>query len=254
MVIGGTRAVNDYAGNGGIYTSTGAMWGDGKTGGVLVRRKQSIELTLADIKDGSSHSILVGEKRLDTDAIGTFQCDDNEGHTSGWDWDIIRWGNDPPLARSQSRGPMRVAIRFRPPRRHAVRDVRPVPRLGRLRRPFTTRTGCPLGPDGLAGTPRCPSPVFRPAASDRCKACRHRSRCPTAAGRPGRRCPVPPPPDRRAGPSDTWSRIRRSSPTGRRQTVYVPGQGFNARTWLRIRSAGRVQSTCPSDFCSRGAQ
>ena len=29
MVIGGTRGVNDYAGNGGLYTSTGwyARWG-----------------------------------------------------------------------------------------------------------------------------------------------------------------------------------------------------------------------------------
>jgi prepilin-type N-terminal cleavage/methylation domain-containing protein/prepilin-type processing-associated H-X9-DG protein len=97
MVIGGTRAVNDYAGNGGIYTSAGAMWGDGKVGGVIVRRKQSVEITLADIKDGSANTILAGEKRVDSQAIGTFQCDDNEGHTSGWDWDIIRWGNDPPL-------------------------------------------------------------------------------------------------------------------------------------------------------------
>lgn len=96
MVIGGTHAVNDYAGNGGLYTSTGAMWGDGKNGGVLVRRKQSIQITLMDIKDGTTNTILVGEKRVDSGALGSFQCDDNEGHTSGWDWDIIRWGNDPP--------------------------------------------------------------------------------------------------------------------------------------------------------------
>lgn len=96
MVIGGSRAVNDYAGNGGLYTSTGWDWGNGQNGGVLVRRQRGTKITLASIKDGSANTILVGEKRLDTLAIGTFQCDDNEGHSSGWDWDIIRWGNDPP--------------------------------------------------------------------------------------------------------------------------------------------------------------
>ena len=95
MVIGGSRAVNDYAGNGGEYTSTGAMWGDGTKGGIVVRRKVSGPITLAHILDGSSNTLLAGEKRIDTLALGTFQCDDNEGHTSGWDWDIIRWS--PPL-------------------------------------------------------------------------------------------------------------------------------------------------------------
>ena len=87
--------MNDYAGNGGLYTSTGYDWGDGQHGGVLVRRNKAS--TFPGRHQGrSSNTILVGEKRIDTRAIGTFQCDDNEGHTSGWDWDIIRWGNDPP--------------------------------------------------------------------------------------------------------------------------------------------------------------
>lgn len=97
MVIGNSRAVNDYAGNGGLYTTTGWSWGDGQNGGVLVRRKRGTDITTASILDGTSNTILAGEKRLDRLAIGSFQCDDNEGHTSGWDWDIIRWGNDPPL-------------------------------------------------------------------------------------------------------------------------------------------------------------
>ncbi len=96
MVIGGTRAVNDYAGNGGLYTSSGWDWGQGLNGGVIVRRQRGPKISLASITDGSANTILAGEKRLDKWAIGTFQCDDNEGHTSGWDWDIIRWGNDPP--------------------------------------------------------------------------------------------------------------------------------------------------------------
>ena len=91
------RAVNDYAGNGGLYSGTGFAWGDGLTGGVLVRRGYGQQITSANINDGTSNTILVGEKRLDRRAIGSLQCDDNEGHTSGWDWDIIRWGNSPTL-------------------------------------------------------------------------------------------------------------------------------------------------------------
>jgi len=94
MVIGG-RAVNDYAGCAGLYTSTGYAWGDGVTG-CVVRSNQS-PLSFAAIRDGLSNTVLVGEKRLDTLAIGSAQCDDNEGYTSGWDWDIVRWGNDPPM-------------------------------------------------------------------------------------------------------------------------------------------------------------
>ena len=96
MEIGGTHAVNDYAGNAGLYTSTGYAWGDGLNGGVVVRRARGTTITMASITDGTANTILAGEKRLDTLALGNFQCDDNEGHTSGWDWDIVRWGNDPP--------------------------------------------------------------------------------------------------------------------------------------------------------------
>lgn len=94
MVIANTRAMNDFAGNAGLYTSTGYAWGDGVTG-VLVRNNQS-PLGFHSITDGLSNTVLVGEKRLDQFAIGTYQCDDNEGFTAGWDWDGIRWGNDPP--------------------------------------------------------------------------------------------------------------------------------------------------------------
>jgi prepilin-type N-terminal cleavage/methylation domain-containing protein len=100
MVIGG-RGVNDYAGNGGLYTSSGWDWGNGQNGGVIVRQKCggpcNTVVSTALVTDGTANTIILGEKRLDSRAIGTAQCDDNEGHTSGWDWDIIRWGNDPPL-------------------------------------------------------------------------------------------------------------------------------------------------------------
>ena len=94
-VLNDTRAVNDYAGNGGIYSS-GYPWGEGTRGGVIVRRNRG-PLTMAAFIDGTTNCVLAGEKRLDRHSMGRFQCDDNEGYTSGWDWDVIRWGNDPPL-------------------------------------------------------------------------------------------------------------------------------------------------------------
>ncbi|GIW81881.1 MAG: prepilin-type N-terminal cleavage/methylation domain-containing protein [Gemmatales bacterium] len=97
MVLGGSRAMNDYAGNGGIYTSWGWAWGEGVSG-VVVRRNRYAPVTLQSLtnSDGTANTIVAGEKRLDLLSMGSFQCDDNEGWTSGWDWDIIRWGNNPP--------------------------------------------------------------------------------------------------------------------------------------------------------------
>ena len=95
MVIAGGRAVNDYAGNGGIYTSSGYAWGDGATGCFVRNTRAAIGFNA--VTDGTTNTILAGEKRLDLKAMGSFQCDDNEGSTAGWDWDVIRWGNDPPM-------------------------------------------------------------------------------------------------------------------------------------------------------------
>ncbi len=94
MVIGG-RAMLDYGGNAGTYTSTGYAWGNG-VNGVIVRRGYAGPIKTSHIIDGTSNTILVGESRKDTLALGTSQCDDNEGFTAGWDWDVVRWGNDPP--------------------------------------------------------------------------------------------------------------------------------------------------------------
>lgn len=94
MVVAG-YALNDYAGNAGTYTSTGYAWGDGYNG-CVVRNTQS-PVGFQNITDGTTNTIFVGEKRLDRFAMGTSQCDDNEGYGSGWDWDIVRWGNNPPM-------------------------------------------------------------------------------------------------------------------------------------------------------------
>ncbi|MEO2091535.1 MAG: DUF1559 domain-containing protein [Gemmataceae bacterium] len=45
-----------------------------------------------------AHTILLGEKRLNLQYLGRYQSDDNEGYTSGWDHDVIRWVGNPPAA------------------------------------------------------------------------------------------------------------------------------------------------------------
>lgn len=53
--------------------------------------------TFADLLDGTSHTLLLGEKRLNVLLLGTQQGDDNEGYTGGWDDDNIRATYLPPL-------------------------------------------------------------------------------------------------------------------------------------------------------------
>lgn len=53
-------------------------------------------ITTALVSDGTSNTILVGEKRLNQLGLGNFQGDDNEGYTSGWDHDVIRYTDREP--------------------------------------------------------------------------------------------------------------------------------------------------------------
>lgn len=47
-------------------------------------------LRFRDLTDGTSHTLLVGEKRLNRAFLGQAQDDDNEGYTAGWNEDTIR--------------------------------------------------------------------------------------------------------------------------------------------------------------------
>ncbi len=70
--------------------------------GVIVRcntARTGETVAFRQILDGSSNTLLFGEKRLNVKNIGRYQGDDNEGYSSGWDHDTMRHaqGNRPPL-------------------------------------------------------------------------------------------------------------------------------------------------------------
>ena len=69
------HALCDYAGSN--FEGTGA-----------VRRYRGV--MAAEIRDGVSNTLLVGDKRLNLNNLGQWQEDDNEGYTGGWDEDTIR--------------------------------------------------------------------------------------------------------------------------------------------------------------------
>jgi prepilin-type N-terminal cleavage/methylation domain-containing protein/prepilin-type processing-associated H-X9-DG protein len=78
----------------------GAAVGNG-TDGVVVRRpggfpNRGQSLRLAIITDGTSNTLLIGEKRLRVENIGRAQPHDDQGYTSGWDRDEVCWCNVPP--------------------------------------------------------------------------------------------------------------------------------------------------------------
>jgi len=58
---------------------------------------RSFAISLAGIVDGTSNTLLVGEKRLNFTLLGDFQSDDNEGYSGGWDHDVMRYSDRAPL-------------------------------------------------------------------------------------------------------------------------------------------------------------
>jgi prepilin-type N-terminal cleavage/methylation domain-containing protein/prepilin-type processing-associated H-X9-DG protein len=110
----GPRAMGDYAGNAGTSTTGSGssnnwgMLGNGLDGAITRRPDGGVEkdasgkpsrgssVTMAQIVDGTSNTLLFGEKCLNLGLIGQHQTDDDSGWYDGWDWDNIRWGYFPP--------------------------------------------------------------------------------------------------------------------------------------------------------------
>jgi prepilin-type N-terminal cleavage/methylation domain-containing protein/prepilin-type processing-associated H-X9-DG protein len=88
LVYNGSAKI-DYAGNAGTV-STGA------NGVVMQTPLGAIRLT--DITDGTSVTVLVAEKRLNREAFGRCDDDDESYCTPGWigDWEVYRVGSAPP--------------------------------------------------------------------------------------------------------------------------------------------------------------
>jgi prepilin-type processing-associated H-X9-DG protein len=103
LMTDGLRGAVDYAGNGGIDGDSwmgpipwgGPPWSI--TGTILHHTVAPV--TIASIADGTSNTILIGERNYNkTPPVSQyFEPDENNGYIDGFDWDTIRWGYDVPV-------------------------------------------------------------------------------------------------------------------------------------------------------------
>jgi len=93
------RAQSDYAGNGGTYTHPEVPFLEwGKKDGVVIRMGNGL-INMAKLTDGTSNTLLVGEKRMNLRFMLTDQQpDDNDGYVGGYQDDVVRSGGYPPAA------------------------------------------------------------------------------------------------------------------------------------------------------------
>jgi len=102
----GPRGMLDYAGNAGTDCPSIGGWGirgDGKTGAIARRyipgedRSRAVKLASLTTGDGTSTTLLIGEKLMNAALVGTQDLgDDDGGFADGWDFDNVRWGCYPP--------------------------------------------------------------------------------------------------------------------------------------------------------------
>ena len=91
--------MTDYAGNAGTSSvggDGGGAYGDGSVDGVVVHQGTRT-ISLANVTDGASFTILVGEKHLNLTFCNTQpEPDDNDGFVGGFEDDVVRWGDYSP--------------------------------------------------------------------------------------------------------------------------------------------------------------
>lgn len=95
------RGAIDYAGCGGFgpYDFPSGLPNNGilvASPGALGIRNGSI--SIRDVSDGVSNTLLVGERNYNRNYRNqSWPWDENDGYIDGYDWDVIRWGNQPPI-------------------------------------------------------------------------------------------------------------------------------------------------------------
>jgi prepilin-type N-terminal cleavage/methylation domain-containing protein len=93
------RAMTDYVGNAGTSdqgNDGSGIYGDGSDG-LIIHLGSAGLVGLKDVVDGTSNTLLVGEKHMNS-AFVTIECqpDDNVGYVGGFQDDVVRWGAFPP--------------------------------------------------------------------------------------------------------------------------------------------------------------
>ena len=88
----GKRYRYDYAGNAGMRNGDVRRdGGSGRTSGVVIQT-DAHKITIEQIRDGSSNTIMVGEKAMHPEFLGNNGGDNENWNNPGWDEDIIRYG------------------------------------------------------------------------------------------------------------------------------------------------------------------
>ena len=64
--------------------------------GIIKRNSEGGCVRIPEVMDGTSNTIMLGEKSFDMAYYGKVKADDNEGFSIGYDQDVIRWGNIQP--------------------------------------------------------------------------------------------------------------------------------------------------------------
>jgi prepilin-type N-terminal cleavage/methylation domain-containing protein len=92
ILYGGLDFLSDYGGNAGtLYGDGGGPVGPPPHNGVIVQNYES-PITFASITDGTSNTILAGDKYVNRLTTQGGSWGDNTGYWSGWGWDTIRFG------------------------------------------------------------------------------------------------------------------------------------------------------------------